>query len=94
MKGAPIIILLVEDDPAHAEIVLRNFKDFNLANRIIHVEDGQAALDYLYHKGEFSDPQKYPRPNIVLLDCACPGWTAWKSSNRSRQTRSCSVSLW
>jgi len=72
MKGKPIIILLVEDDPAHAEIVLRNFKDFNLANRIIHVEDGQAALDYLYHKGEFSDPQKFPRPNIVLLDLRLP----------------------
>jgi DNA-binding response OmpR family regulator len=72
MKGKPIIILLVEDDPAHAEIVLRNFEDFNLANRIIHVEDGQAALDYLYHKGEFGDPQKYPGPNIILLDLRLP----------------------
>jgi len=72
MKGAPIIILLVEDDPAHAEIVLRNFKDFNMANRIIHVEDGQAALDYLYRRGEFSDPQKSPRPHIVLLDLRLP----------------------
>jgi DNA-binding response OmpR family regulator len=72
MKGAPIIILLVEDDPAHAEIVLRNFKDFNMANRIIHVEDGQVALDYLCRRGEFSDPQKSPRPHIVLLDLRLP----------------------
>jgi len=72
MKGKPIIILLVEDDPAHAEIVIRNFKDFNLANRIMHVEDGQAALDYLYRKGEFSNVQESPRPHIVLLDLRLP----------------------
>ena len=72
MNGKPIVILLVEDDPAHAEIVLRNFKDFRLANRIMHVEDGQAALDYLYHKGGFSDQQKFPRPNIILLDLRLP----------------------
>jgi len=72
MNGKPIVILLVEDDPAHAEIVLRNFKDFRLANRIMHVEDGQAALDYLYRKGEFSDPQTSPRPHIVLLDLRLP----------------------
>jgi CheY-like chemotaxis protein len=72
MKGKPIIILLVEDDPAHAEIVVRNFKDFNLANLIIHVEDGQAALDYLYHRGKFSDPKASPTPHLVLLDLRLP----------------------
>ena len=72
MNGKPIVILLVEDDPAHAEIVLRTFKEFRLANRIMHVEDGQAALDYLYRKGEFSDPQTSPRPHIVLLDLRLP----------------------
>jgi len=72
MKGMPIIILLVEDDLAHAEIVIRNFKDFNMANRLIHVEDGQAALDYLYHRGKFSDPKTSPTPQLVLLDLRLP----------------------
>ena len=49
IKGNPITILLVEDDPAHAEIVRRNLGDFRVANRIVHVADGQAALDYLFH---------------------------------------------
>lgn len=72
MKGKPVIILLVEDDPAHAEIVIRNFKDFNMANLIIHVEDGQAALDYLYRRGKFSDPETSPTPHLVLLDLRLP----------------------
>jgi len=72
MKGEPIAILLVEDDPAHAEIVRRNFKGCRMANRLMHVEDGQEALDYLYRKGKFSDPEKSPRPGIILLDLRLP----------------------
>jgi CheY-like chemotaxis protein len=72
VKGKPIVILLVEDDPAHAEIVRRNFADSRLANRLIHVADGQVALDYLYRRGEFSAPDQSPRPHLILLDLRLP----------------------
>ncbi len=72
MKGEPIIILLVEDEEAHAEIVRRNFEISRIANRLIHVADGQAALDYLYRRNEFSDPAQSPRPGVILLDLRLP----------------------
>jgi CheY-like chemotaxis protein len=72
MKGEPIVILLVEDDPAHAEIVRRNLANFRVANRIIHVEDGQAALDYLFCQAAYADPRTSPRPNLILLDLRLP----------------------
>ena len=72
IKGQPINILLVEDDLAHAEIVRRNLKDFRVANRIIHVEDGQAALDYLFRRGAYTDPESCPRPHLILLDLRLP----------------------
>jgi CheY-like chemotaxis protein len=72
MKGEPIIILLVEDEPAHAEIVRRNLEGFRVANRIIHVEDGQAALDYLYRKGKYCRIDDSPLPGIILLDLRLP----------------------
>jgi len=72
VKGAPIVILLVEDDPAHAEIVRRNLAAFRVANRLIHVEDGQAALDYLFGRSGYADRQKHPRPDLVLLDLRLP----------------------
>jgi CheY-like chemotaxis protein len=72
MKGEPAIILLVEDDPAHAEIVRRNFVNFRMANRLMHVADGQLALDYLFRRGEFQDLDKSPRPNLILLDLRLP----------------------
>jgi len=72
MKGEPIVILVVEDDPAHVEIIRRNFEASRLANRLISVEDGQAALDYLFRKGEYNNQAKYPMPNLILLDLRLP----------------------
>jgi len=45
MQGEPIVVLLVEDDPAHAEIVKRNFETSRIANHLVHLSDGQAALE-------------------------------------------------
>jgi CheY-like chemotaxis protein len=72
MTGEPVLILLVEDDPAHAEIVKRNLDDLRVANRLVHLEDGQQALDYLYRREEFSDLEKFPRPHLILLDLRLP----------------------
>lgn len=73
LQGTPINILLVEDDPGHAEIVRRNLEDFRVANRITHVSDGQAALDYLYLQGDYAArPASAPRPDIILLDLRMP----------------------
>jgi CheY-like chemotaxis protein len=72
MNGEPVVILLVEDDPAHAEIVKRNLEGFRVANCLVHVDDGQKALDYLYRRGEFREPERSPRPGLILLDLRLP----------------------
>src|ERR1039457_2143698 len=72
VQGEPIIILLVEDDPAHAEMVRRNLGTFRVANRIVRAEDGQAALDYLFHQDAWAGAQSSPRPHLILLDLRLP----------------------
>jgi len=72
MQGEPITILLVEDEPAHAEIVRRNFETLRIANMLKHVSDGEAALDYLYRHNAYSDPASSPRPGLILLDLRLP----------------------
>ena len=72
MQGNPINILLVEDEEAHAVIVKRNLHDFKLSNKIWHVTDGQAALDYLYRRDDYSEPLSSPRPDLILLDLRLP----------------------
>jgi CheY-like chemotaxis protein len=72
MTGEPITILYVEDDPAHAEIAMRNLKNSRIANRIFHVTDGQQALDYIFRQGDFAEPDTSPRPHMMLLDLRLP----------------------
>ena len=71
-KDDPITILLVEDDLAHAEIVRRNLSHSRVANRLYHVEDGQAALDFLLHQDLYANPEHSPRPTLILMDLRLP----------------------
>ncbi len=71
-KGEPLNILLVEDNPAHAELVFRSFEKQRVANKIFHVMDGEEALDFLYRRKNYQDPEKSPRPNVILLDLRLP----------------------
>jgi two-component system response regulator len=62
------IILLVEDDPGDQELIARALHD-NAGNIQMHVvDDGETALDYLYHRGNYADTQRYPMPDLILLD--------------------------
>lgn len=70
--GQPLTILFVEDNPDHAELVMRSLEDHQVANQIHHVADGEAALDYLFRRGDFSDPDTSPRPHMILLDLRLP----------------------
>lgn len=67
-------ILLVEDNAFDAELAIRALKGRNLANKLIHVTDGQAALDYLFGsqpeaEGLGSCPETL---KVVLLDLKLP----------------------
>ena len=72
MRGQPLIILLVEDNPSHTELVMHSFREHRFANHIYHVSDGEAALDYLFRRGDYADPEKSPRPHLILLDLRIP----------------------
>lgn len=71
-KKEPSEILLVEDNPEHAELVVRNLEDHPSVGTIHHVSDGEAALDYLFRRKDYADPAKSPRPRVVLLDIRLP----------------------
>lgn len=65
-------ILLVEDNPDHAELIIRSFREHEFVNTIHHVSDGEAALDYLFRNGEHADPARSPSPHVILLDLRLP----------------------
>ena len=65
----PVQILLVEDNPDDVEITKRALAKSRVANELHVVRDGQDALDFVFHRGEFGAAQ---RPDLILLDVNLP----------------------
>src|SRR5512143_2517077 len=72
MNGEPVLVMLVEDNADHAELVIRTLSEHRVANRIRHFMDGQAALDYLFQQGAYTDVTENPYPHVILLDLRRP----------------------
>ena len=65
-------ILLVEDNPTDAELTIRALKKHHLANHLIHVTDGQEALDFFFGTGPYEGRDVMQQPKVVLLDLKLP----------------------
>lgn len=68
-EGGGLRVLLVEDDPDHAELVRRGLEDYGSRLELVHVEDGEAALEYLRPRAGRDAPG---RPHLILLDLRLP----------------------
>jgi CheY-like chemotaxis protein len=64
-------ILLVEDDPRDLELTLVALERSQLANEVVIVRDGEAALEYLTRTGEYASRNE-GNPAVVLLDLKLP----------------------
>jgi CheY-like chemotaxis protein len=71
MAAEPILIVLVEDDDGHAELVERNLKRAGVANGIHRLRDGQEAIDFVLAQGPYSG-RNAPHSMLLLLDIKMP----------------------
>ena len=87
-------ILLIEDNPHDAELVIRALKKRNLANHIHHVEDGVDALDFLFTRGKYAEQTPSENLKVILLDIKLPridGLEVLKAIKTDKRTRSIPV---
>lgn len=70
MTDRPAQLLLVEDNPAEAELIQRVFNREKINNTINHVETGEEAIEFLRKQGAYQDA---PDIDLVLLDLNLPG---------------------
>ena len=87
-------ILLVEDNPQDAELTTRALKKNNLANRLITVEDGAEALDFIFCRGKYATRENGHSPKVVLLDLKLPkvsGLEVLRALKQDERTRSIPV---
>jgi CheY-like chemotaxis protein len=71
MNSSAKKILLAEDSPEDAEMTLSALSEHHLSNDVVHVQDGEEALDYLHARGPFAGRMD-GHPLFVLLDLKMP----------------------
>jgi len=67
--GAPIEILLIEDNPGDVRLTQEALKEGKVRNRLSVAIDGAMALDYLFKRGQYVTAI---RPDLILLDLNLP----------------------
>ncbi len=68
-RGAPVDILLVEDNPGDVRLTREALLESKLNIELHVVHDGEEALAFLRREGSFTDAR---RPDLVLLDLNLP----------------------
>jgi two-component system, chemotaxis family, response regulator Rcp1 len=67
--GAPIEILLVEDNPGDVRLTIEALRDSKVRNNLHVAKDGVEAMAFLRHEREYAH---VVRPDLVLLDLNLP----------------------
>ena len=67
-----IKILLVEDTEEHAVLMRQALESGSLKPQLFWITDGKAALDFLYNRGDYTDKEENPTPDLILLDLKLP----------------------
>ena len=65
-------VLLVEDSSDDVELIKRKIKSRQINCKIFVAKDGEEALDYMQRKDKYQDKEKFPDPNLILLDIRMP----------------------
>ncbi len=65
-------VLIVEDNPTDAELIIRALRDQNLENEIFIAGDGEEALDFLFCRGKYSDRHPCKPMKAIFLDLKLP----------------------
>ncbi len=71
-KNDIVEILMVEDNPQDIELTIRALSRQNLTNHVQVVRDGEAALDFLFSKGDYKHRSSELLPKLILLDLKLP----------------------
>jgi CheY-like chemotaxis protein len=65
-------IILIEDNQSDAELAKRVLQKIGNTIPIVHLEDGQDALNYFFNRDKYEEVKHDGSPVLVLLDLKLP----------------------
>lgn len=65
-------ILLIEDNASDADLTIRALRKSNVVNSLLHLQDGEEALEYIFATGRYAGRDFYDFPKVILLDLKMP----------------------
>lgn len=89
-----IVILLADDSEDDRMMTREALQESLVVNELYEVEDGEELMDFLLHRGAYTDREGSPRPGLILLDLNMPrksGKEALKEIKTHPQLRSIPV---
>ena len=70
--SANATILVADDDQNDVFFLRRAFQKSGMDHSVVHVSDGQEAIDYLRGEANYGDRSRFPLPSLMLLDLKMP----------------------
>ena len=65
-------ILLIEDNADDAGLTIRALRKNNFNNTLLHFNNGEDALDFIFGKGQYQQRDINDMPGLILLDLKMP----------------------
>lgn len=72
METIPFEVIVVEDSPYDAEMIVDALKLKGLGKRVMVLVDGSQVLDYIFSRGAYETNETNPNPSLIILDLKMP----------------------
>jgi len=82
------LVLLIEDNPDHTELFERSLQRHPLVDRIVHLTNGDEALEYLFERRNIPNTYIPPLPDLILVDLRLPKVDGLEVVKRIKQDKS------
>lgn len=95
-SNSDVDILLVEDNHDEAELTIRSLRKIDSHSKLIHIDDGEEALDFIFARNKYSSRRADHSPRMIILDLKLPkvnGLEILKQVKSNAQTKKTPVIL-
>ncbi len=82
----PVLIMLLEDNDDHAELITDALNNTIIANRVLRFVNAESAVEYLHGQKALQTPHEYPLPGVILLDIKLPGMDGFQMLKKIRNS--------